>query len=84
MSQNWYFKNMDKNEYITSSGNGNYSSNLACDNPLFLIWCMMEKWQGNVIKCFPEHKMPTGNYADILNATNKTKEYRNDFNRRFD
>ena len=81
MSQNWYIKNMDKNEYITSDGNGNFRSTLRGDNPLFVVWVMLELWEGDNIKCFPEHKMPTGNYNDILNAINKTKEYRNDFNK---
>ena len=79
MSQNWYFKNMDKNEYIHSFGNGNFQSTLSYDNPTFIVWVMMEKWQGDIIKCFPEHKMPTGNYNDILEATNKTTEYRKEF-----
>ena len=81
MSQNWYFKNMDKNEYVYGTGNGNFNDTLSYDNPLFVIWVMMEKWQGDIIKCFPEHRMPSG-YEDILNATDKTKKYRKEFERR--
>lgn len=79
MSQNWYVKNMDRNEYIRSDGNGDYRSTLRDDNPKFIIWVMMDKWENNTIKCFPEHKMPSGDYADIILATNKTKEYRKEF-----
>ena len=78
MSQNWYIKNMDKNEYITSDGNGNFRSTLRGNNPLFIVWVMLELWSGDNIKYFPEHEIPNG-YDGILEATNKTKEYRCEF-----
>ena len=76
MSQDWYFKNMTKNEYIRGTGNGNFMDSLRYSNPLFIVWVMMEKWKGDEIRCFPEHEMPNGGYSDILDATNKTSEYR--------
>lgn len=79
MSQNWYIKNMTKNEYVRGSGNGNFMDTLRHSNPMFIMWVMMEKWSGDEIRVFPEHKMPTGKYADILKAVNKTSEYRKEF-----
>lgn len=81
MSQNWYFKSIDKDEYVYGSGNGNFNDTLRYDNPLFIIWVIMEKWQGDIIKCFSEHKMSNG-YKDILCATDKTEEYRKEFKKR--
>lgn len=78
MSQNWYFKNMDKNEYVHSSGNGNFRDTLAHDNPRFIIWVMMKRWAGCVIKCFPEREMPNG-YKDILDAVDRTEQYRKEY-----
>ncbi|NOR85289.1 hypothetical protein GQ473_04165 [archaeon] len=78
MSQNWYIKNMDKNEYITSDGNGNFHSTLRGNNPTFIIWVMLELWCGDNIKAFPEHEIP-GGYNGILKSINKTNEYRQKF-----
>ena len=78
MSQNWYIKNMNKNEYITGNGNGNFYSTLRNDNPLFIMWVIMRIWEGDNIKFFPEDKIPNG-YSGILEATNKTKEFRRKF-----
>ena len=81
MSQNLFFKNMDKNEYVYGSGNGNFNDTLRYDNPLFIVWVIMQKWSGDTIMCFAEHEMPNG-YKDILCATDKTKEYRDQFEER--
>ena len=78
MSQNWFFKNMNKNEYVHGSGNGNFSDTLRYGNPLFIVWVMMTKWKGDVIKCFPEHEIPNS-YDAILLSCDKTEEYREEF-----
>ena len=75
MSDNYYFKNIDDNEYITASGNGNYVDSLRWDNPEFIVWVMLNKWLGKKVICVVEWKMPKG-YTFILKAKNVTEKLR--------
>lgn len=78
MSQDYFFKNIKKNEYIKASGNGNFADSLRWDNPEFITWVMLEKWLGEEVICVVEHEMP-GGYDFILKAKNVTEEFRKDF-----
>lgn len=78
MSQNYYFKNIDDNEYITASGNGNFSDTQRWDNPNFITWVLLTKWLGKKVMCVVEHEMPKG-YNFILKARRVTGEYRREF-----
>lgn len=75
MSQNYYFKNIDDNEYIHASGNGNYMDSLRFDNPHFITWVMLTKWLRKKVMCVVEHEMP-GGYKFILDAKNVTNKFR--------
>lgn len=78
MSQNYYFKNVDDNEYIHASGNGNYRDTLRWDNPKFITWVLLNKWLGKKIMCVVEQEMPRS-YNFILDAKNITNELRQEF-----
>ena len=80
MSQNYYFKNIDDNEYITASGNGNYRDSLGWDNPKFITWVMLNTWKGKKIMCVVEHEMPDG-YDFITNSKDVTDECQEAFHK---
>ena len=75
MSQDWFFINMAKNEYIRSDGNGNYRSSLCDDNPRFIVWVMMNDWYGDNVIAAEEANIP-GGYRTVLDGVEKTDDYR--------
>jgi hypothetical protein len=79
MSQNYYFKNIEDNEYITADGNGNYRASLTFDNPKFIIWVLLNRWLGKRVICVVEHQMPNG-YDFILKSTNMSDKLRIKYN----
>jgi len=78
MSQNYYFKNIDDNEYI--NGNGNFMDSLRGSNPKFITWVLLEKWVGKNVICVVEHEMP-GGYDFILRAYNTTEKFRKEYSK---
>lgn len=75
MSEDIYFYNKTKKEYIRGYGNGNRSDSLRANFPVLLTWLLMNDWIYDQIYCIGFKQMDY-----ILSATDKTNYYINKFN----
>lgn len=78
MSQNYYLKNIDDNEYIRAGGNGNFRDTMRNENPRFFTWVLANKWLGKKVMFVVEHKMPNG-YEFITKAKEVTNDFEDEF-----
>ena len=80
MSENIYFKNYTRNEYICASGNGNRVDSLRYDNPEFITWVLVHTWTNAYVACLGEYSL--ADYGIILESQDVTKSLRKEFEAR--
>ncbi len=77
MSENIYFWNRTKKEYVYGYGNHNRSDTLRSNYPIALTWLFMNDWNNDIICCIGDSQ----NSESLLKCKEKTNYYLDKYNK---